>query len=227
MLRRFPIEPLCGGTPSEARIGAGGLVGDRIYELCDENTGETLTVSGSPLLLLYAARYTDNLVTDDLDAWTRVRNPAGKDFLVSDPEWVAEISRNLGRPVRLRSRAAAEEKAPLHLLSRATLRLVERTYGAPLEEGRLRANFVLEITGGKAFDEEQWIGRRIRIGDALLEITGPSADCILTTDLPQATGGDLDLLTGLVEVRGGHIGVAVRALGGNRVRVVDSVLLVD
>ncbi len=224
-LRRFPIEPLGGEAPSEALIVGNGLAGDRAYEIYDAETGEPLTPSTAPLLLSYSARYQETPVGQDLAAWARVRSPAGKDFLLSDTEWAAEMSQSIGRRVCVRPRAAASG-APLHLLSRRTLRLAERTYGGPLEPVRLRANFLVEITEGKAFQEEEWIGKRIRIGDALLEIVGLSSGCLVTAFRPETARGDLDMLSGLVQVRG-HIGVSVRAVSGHRVRVADSLILVD
>ena len=225
-LRRFPVEPMAGETPSEALIQGKGLAGDRVYEICDSETGEPLTPSMAPLLLLYSARYRGEPAGQDLDVWTRVRSPAGKDFALSDSEWVAEISQSIGRAVFLRRRPLASDGPPLHLLSRPTLRLAERTYGGPLEPVRLRANFLVEITEGKAFEEDCWIGKRIRIGDVLLEIVGPSSGCLATTFCPETASGDVDLLRGLVQVRG-HIGVSVRAVSGHRVRVADSLILMD
>ncbi len=225
-LWRFPIEPMAGETPSEVVIRGEGVVGDRLYDVCDAETGEPLTASTAPLLLRYAAHYPGDHVPQDLGAWTRMRSPSGKDFLISDAEAVAEIGERVGRPVCLRPRARVSDGAPLHLLSRPTLRLLERTYGCPLEPARLRANLIVEITDGQAFDEDRWVGRRIRIGDALLEIVGPSSGCVVTTFCPEMASGDLELLSGLLQVRR-HVGVSVRAVGGNRIRVSDSVILLD
>jgi len=226
-LHRFPVEPLGGEGPTEALVRGGGLSGDRLYDVCEEPRGTALTVSAVPTLLDYTTRCLENPGSGTREVLTRVKNPAGREFAVSDPELAADLSRSLGRKVTIRRREGAASAAPLHLISRATFRLAERTYGGPLEPERLRANLLVEITDGKAFDEDRWIGKKIRIGDSLLEIVGPSSECIVTAFRPQNPAGDADLLAGLVHVHGGHLGVSARAISGSRVRIADSVILVE
>ena len=223
VLRRFPVEPLSGESPDTALLREGGLFGDRVFELCDCATGAPLIADSvaAPVLLSYGARYMEDLVAEELDRWTRVRNPDGKEFLITDAEWLSDISRRLGREVALRPR---KEASPLRLVSRPTLRLAERTYGAALEPARLRANLFIEITDGKAFDEDKWIGQSLRIGEALLEITGGSPGCLLMFGA-EATG-DVDLLRGLESIHG-HLGLELRAASSARLRVGDPVVLVD
>ena len=222
VLRRFPVEPLSGESPDTALLRDGGLFGDRVFELFDGKTGRPLDASdeAAPLLLSYTARYMEDLVAEELDRWTRVRNPEGKDFLISDQEWLADLSRRLGRTLTLKARGRA---SPLRLVSRPTLRLAERTYGAALEPARLRANLFIEIAEGKAFDEDKWIGQSLRIGEALLEIVGGCSGCLLTFGA-DATG-DVDLLKGLERIHG-HLGLELKAASGARLRVGDPVVLV-
>jgi len=227
-LRRFPIEPLGGETPDEVAVRPDGAVGDRAYELLDERDGQPMTWRSAPELLLFSARFLEALVVDDLESWTRVRVPDGREFPMTDPEWLAEASRRLGRPVRLRR---AAEGSPghglLHLISRETLRFVERVYGAAVEPHWLRANFVIDLPGGKAFDEDEWVGRQIRIGDTLCEVVAPSQGCLATSYRPEKGPGDASMVDGLLKVRGGALGLQVRATRGQRIRVADPVSLVD
>ncbi|HYB53774.1 MAG TPA: MOSC domain-containing protein, partial [Thermoanaerobaculia bacterium] len=91
-----------------------------------------------------------------------------------------------------------------------------------LEPTRLRANLFVEITEGRPFDEDRWIGQSIRIGEAHLEVTGGSSSSVLFF---QGESGDADLLKGLASVHG-HLGLDLRAVAGARVRVGDPVVLV-
>ena len=224
-LQRFPIEPLGGESPNTALLRSGGLVGDRLYELCDGDTGRPLTSSLAPLLLLYRARYSEDLVSEELERWMRVHTPAGKEYALKDPGWLEEIARAIGRRARLVLRSGKQD-AMVHLVSRQTLKLAERTYGAALEPQRVRANLVIEITDGKAFEEDRWIGRKLRIGEALLEISGVSTSCIVTAFRSEAAAGDPDLLAGLVKIHG-HLGVVANVLAGSRLRARDPAVLVD
>ena len=216
-LRRFPVEPLAGESPDSALLRDGGLFGDRVFDVCDRATGRPL--EATPVVLSFSARYMEDLVAEELDRWTRVRIPEGREFLINDAEWLSELSQRIGRPVCLRPR---RDPAVVRLLSRPTLRLAERTYGTALEPTRLRANLFIEITDGKPFAEDQWIGQSLRIGEALLEVTGGSSQSVLF--FPGEVG-DADLLKGLASVHG-HLGLDLRAVAGTRVRVGDPVVLV-
>ena len=227
-LRRFPVEPLGGETPNEVAIGSSGAVGDRTFELADAASGAAISWHDAPELLLYAARYLEDLVVNDLENWLRVRLPGGREFAITDPEWVADVSRRLGRPVALRPvPASGGEERRLHLVSRATIRFVDRVYGTSVEPRFQRANFVVDLTGGKAFEEDEWIGRQIRIGDTLCDVVGPSRECVAIAAGREKPAGDLTMVDGLLKVRGGVVGLEVRVAKGHRIRVADPVALVD
>ncbi len=226
-LQRFPIEPLAGESPNVAPVRGPGLLGDRQWELRDAATGEKIPPAAAPLLLFYGARYLDDLVAENLEAWTRVRDPAGAEWPVDDPRWIAELEALLGRPLLRAGQKPDLSGSPLRLVSRPTLRLAERTYGAPLESVRVRANLVVDLPEGKAFDEDRWIGKELRIGDAHLAITGAASDCFVVNFRPEIGRGDLDMLSAFLKIRGGQLGVEARVLGGFRVRVGDAVVLLD
>jgi len=226
-LQRFPIEPLGGEAPNVAPVRGAGLLGDRAQELFDPVSGEAIPLSASPLLLFFGARYSDDLIAEDLDAWTRIRAPGGTELPLSDPSWQAELGRILNRRVAVRQREPPAGEAPLRLISRSTLRLADRTYGAPLEGVRVRANLVVDLPEAKAFDEDTWVGRRIRIGDTLLEIPGPANDALVVDYRPEIGRGDPDMLRGLMQIRNGRLGVSARVASGLRIRVGDPIVLSD
>jgi uncharacterized protein YcbX len=221
-LRRFPVDELEGESPQIALLGAGGMVGHLAFELRDE-TGRLPEPSDAPILRRYAARYPDNLVPGSLEAWAHVRVPDGREFPVLDPAWTAELSKTLGRAFTLHRRGT-EAGPALVLLSRATLRFAERAYGRPLDSALVRASLVVDVPDGKPFAEDGWVGRRLRIGDALLSIDAPATNAVVAVEIPDP--GDLDMLRGLLHVRS-TLGVAARVCSGTRLRTGDSVLLVD
>ncbi|HTO76345.1 MAG TPA: MOSC N-terminal beta barrel domain-containing protein [Thermoanaerobaculia bacterium] len=227
-LRRFPVVGLSGETPNEVAVRPEGAVGDRVFEIVEESSGRALSFREAPELSAFTARFLEDLVVDDLESWVRVKTPDGREFSLADPEWLAELSRRLGRPVRWRRVAeGTQDRGVLHLISRPTLRFVERVYGTTLEPRFLRANFLIELSEGKAFEEDEWVGRQVRIGDTLCEILAPSQDCLAVTDRLEKPAGDLSMLAGLLKVRGGSLGLRARASKGQRIRVSDPVSLVD
>ncbi|MFN2387914.1 MAG: MOSC domain-containing protein [Thermoanaerobaculia bacterium] len=224
MLRRFPVEPLGGESPNEARLVGGGLSGERAFVVLYES-GEPLRPVDLAACLQFQVRFLDANVVEDLGSWARVRIPDGTETPLSDPGWLAELSRRLGRPVRLQRSESAGKSRDLHLLSRPTLGFLERAYGRALETSRIRVNFLVDVHGGKAFGEDEWVGRQIRVGDGLFDVVGPSRDGLLIGAGTEAAG-DLPMVEGLLHVRGGDLGVRLHTVSGQRVRVGDPVALV-
>jgi uncharacterized protein len=73
---------------------------------------------------------------------------------------------------------------PIALLTTASLRSVAARHPAgDWRAARFRPNFVIDLPGD-AFAENEWIGRRLRLGDVVLEVVSPTARCVMTT-LPQ------------------------------------------
>lgn len=79
---------------------------------------------------------------------------------------------------------------PLHLLTRATL----RTLGALAPESdwdvrRFRCNVLVDSASADAYPDLEWIGRRLRLGGATLEVAAGCPRCVMVTqavdDLPQ------------------------------------------
>lgn len=228
-LRRFPVRSLGGEQPNECLVQGSGLAGDRIYDLFDEEQGVALSSITAPFLLRYRVRFLDPMVRGtDLAAWIRIRMPDGSERELSDPAWLEDIARRCGRPVCLRARADVEtELAPLHVLSVQTVRFVEKQYGGQLEPSRFRSNLLLDLPDGRPFEEDRWIGRKVWIGDVLLEIVRQCERSIvpsLDADTPERSPG---MLAAIVRGRGGMIGVSARAIAGNRLRVGDPVSIID
>jgi uncharacterized protein YcbX len=229
VLRRFPVRALGGETPDEGLVQGSGLAGDRIYDVYDEARGALLRASDAPFLLRYSARFLDSMVRgSELSAWVRVRMPDGAEAALTDRGWLEDVARRCGHPVSLRARADAEtDPAPLHVISVQTVRFLEKQYGGPLEPERLRSNALLELPDGRPFQEDQWLGRQLWIGDVLLEIVGGSDNCVLLAIDGPAPERAAGILSAIARARGGKIGVTARALAGNRLRVGDPVALVD
>jgi uncharacterized protein YcbX len=119
--------------------------------------------------------------------------------------------------------AFSDADAPfLSLINRASVADLERVVGQPVDPGRFRGNILLE--GTAPWTEFGWVGRRLRIGAAEVEVAERIGRCAATNVDPATGQRDLtvprDLLRGF-----GHADCGVYAcvtLGG-RVSVGDSV----
>jgi len=149
----YPVKSLAGRTVPEARVEAGGLVGDRAYRVVDAGTGEPVTVKTTPVMREVVA-------TGDTEADTTT------------------LTAVLGRPVRLSAAGAPQvDAAAVHLVSRQA---IERAEGGEVPEGCSaddpRANLLLALPGDQ--DERSWVGRRLRVGEAELEVVRTPKHCL-------------------------------------------------
>lgn len=118
---------------------------------------------------------------------------------------------------------------PLLLLSRSSLAtLQKRVPQSVFDVRRFRPNFVLDDTDPSLeFPELEWRGRRLRVGEAVLQATIECPRCVMTThgfeDLPKDPG----VMRALVREAAGILGVYATVETPGRVRVGDAVELLE
>ena len=113
---------------------------------------------------------------------------------------------------------------PLLLVTDATLqRLAELAPGSRIDVRRFRPNFVVETGAAPGFVEADWVGARISVGSALLEVTLACPRCVMIThgfaDLPRDPG----LMRTVVREANQCVGVYASVLEPGRVREGDVV----
>lgn len=74
----------------------------------------------------------------------------------------------------------------------ATHRAIEQKHGRPLSHLRWRCN--IWIDGAAPWEEFEWIGKNIEIGDVTFEIKEPVTRCLATTANPETGRRDADIL---------------------------------
>ena len=150
----YPVKSLAGRTVPAAEVDPAGLRGDRAWSVVDADTGERVTVKTTPQLR-------EVVPTGDTEA---------------DTITLTEV---LGRPVRLAASDAGPQvdAAAVHLVSRTA---IDRAADGDVPEGCSaddpRANLLLHLTGGQ--DERAWVGRRLRVGTAELEVVRTPKHCL-------------------------------------------------
>ena len=118
---------------------------------------------------------------------------------------------------------------PLNLLSAASMREMEaRAPDSRFDVRRFRPNPVVsETVSAEPFPEQDWRGQRLAIGEAVVEVTVECPRCVMVThgqaDLPK----DPAIMRALVREAGGNLGVYARVETSGRVRVGDSIELLD
>jgi uncharacterized protein YcbX len=178
-LWRYPVKSMLGERRESLLLERRGVVGDRLYAVCDEagKFGSGKTTRRFRLMDgLYRFR-------SHYDGETPVITfPDGVTLRGDDPAIHTRLSDTLGINVELSHEADIShfDAGPIHLVTTASLRAL----GALLAQDgtdarRFRPNIVVE-TGGEGFVEDDWEGREILLGDAVrLRVTKQTERCVM------------------------------------------------
>lgn len=124
--------------------------------------------------------------------------------LVEGP-WAEALSTYLGQTVRLVDAGGAVDRGPrgaASLISRASLVRLASIAGESSVDSR-RFRMLVEIDGVAAHGEDQWVGREISLGDAVVRFGGNVGRCLVTSRDPDSGEINLPTLDLLGEYRQG------------------------
>jgi MOSC domain-containing protein len=124
---------------------------------------------------------------------------------VVEGPWSEALSQWAGRPLRLVQSApgAAVDRGRGHvsLVSRASLEELGRQGGENGAVDGRRFRMLFELDGCAPHQEDEWIKRSVRIGEALVRIRGDVGRCAITTQNPDSGVPDFDTLRTIKEYR--------------------------
>jgi hypothetical protein len=214
-----PVKGLAVEHVEEVDLLEHGLRGDRVFFLVDEND-RLVNNKGrrGPLQLVHGA------YDEDADALTirladgrelsgdvergeeivtnfhRVPLPARR---VAGP-WDEALSTLLGEEVRLvappHGGADRRRSGAATLLGESSLEAIAGVLGVDaVDARRFRMNFGVE--GLEPHAEDAWIGRRVKVGEAVVVPQGNVGRCAITTQNPETGKADLDTLKALADYR--------------------------
>ena len=240
-----PVRSLGLRHPESIDITPVGVVEDRRFYLIDE-TGRFIdrTVIGrlaqveadtDPEGSRLRLRFPDGEVIED-EVWlgdrvtTEVYDRTAEGQVVEGP-WAEALSAFAGRTLRLvrtvRPGGTRRSNA-VSLVGDGSLVELARQAGVDAVDGR-RFRMLIEVEGLAPHEEDRWIGGRVAVGEAILEITKPTARCAITTQDPDTGVRDLDTLRTIIGYRGlrdgrkADFGVLGEVARPGRIRVGDEV----
>jgi uncharacterized protein YcbX len=147
------------------------------------------------------------------------------------------VSTFAGRPlllVRPDQPGAANDDLPASVLSTASLEELATRGGSDRPRDARRFRMLIEVDGcERPHEEDEWIGRRVRAGGAVLRVLEPIPRCAVTTQDPVTGIRDfktLHLIKDYRGVRGGKyldFGVGAEVLEPGTIRLADAVEPLD
>src|SRR5690625_4582859 len=231
-LYRFPIKGLNPEHVTSVRVQPDGrIAGDRVLtfrysnalEPVDRDGFDYWDKGGGLCVRDYGALTLLDLKYDEHNQVVEIRGPDGfsvRGNLSDDGraglcEAVTQYVRSTPESGRL-DRAG---RLPLHLIgdgvsarfqdrargyvtlhNRASLRELEAAVGVELDEVRFRSNIALD--GLEAWAEDDLIGKQVRIGETVFDVTGPIQRCLATHANPETGRYDVQIMQALTRKLG-------------------------
>ena len=185
--------------------------------MLDEGLARVRTILDLETLLLTITQDNQQLLVADLERRDGAR--AGRGV------FLATCCRRLrSAPTLVRSRDGHFMDKPdnvISLINLATVRSLEEQWGIKIDPLRFRANFYID--GARPWEEFEWVGGDIRIGEGLFRVDRRNGRCGATNVNPETGRRDLDL-PGSLRAAFGHkdLGIYLVAKEGGHVSVGDS-----
>ena len=213
-----PVKGLALGQLEECELTEAGVAGDRRFFLVDEHD-RLVNSKGLGMLQQIVPSYDEEaeLLTLAFPDGTSLSQQVSVDgaldarfWSVSVPArvvegpWSEAFSDFTGRDLRLvRADTPATDRrrsGAATLLGTGSLRAMARLLGVEGVDGRrFRMNFGVDGLG--EHEEDEWLGRRVRIGQAVVVPQGNVGRCAVTTQNPETGEPDLDTLKALAAYR--------------------------
>jgi len=216
-LNRYAVKSFAGEALESAHLDFPGLAGDRRYAFLDTapaRVGKVLTARILHSMLTYT--------THEEDGRVLVTTPAGRNLEVTSAALREELEAGVGRALTLRDEPGANfDDAPLLLVNLASIRRLGEALDRQLDPRRFRTNLLLEDMEPDA--EYEWLGRRLRVGSAILAAEVLCKRCVMITYDPDTTESDPAILRELTETREAMMGVYCRVLEPGSVVLGDRV----
>ena len=117
---------------------------------------------------------------------------------------------------------------PLMLTSTAALKsLAAAEPGSQFDERRFRPNLIVDAGGETGFPENEWVGRRLRMGEVELQVAVECPRCVMTTHAIGELPRDPRIMRTLVKENGGNLGVYAAVATPGVLREGDEIEVID
>jgi hypothetical protein len=117
---------------------------------------------------------------------------------------------------------------PIHLITRTTLETLARI--APESQWdvrRFRPNLFVEVGDADGYPELGWIGRRVRVGTAVIEVATGCPRCVMVTQAADELPQDHRVMRTLVRETKHTAGIYAAVVEAGGVRAGDAVVVLD
>ncbi len=230
-----PVKSLRLAECAAVEIGPEGVEGDRAFFLLGDD-GSSLRGPRRLPLCRMTADWADGALTIHLPdgrvvsgepvVGAALRARWDMDLEVDaefvEGPWAEALSEACGEPIRLARVTGGRggwSGFPVSVIGGPS---IDALGLGPVDPRRFR--MLVETAGGAPFQEDGWVGRDVRIGDAVVRVEEACARCAVTSVDPETGERDVDALRAMVAAKGAaDLGVYASVVEPGTVRVGDPV----
>ena len=215
-----PVKGMALRHPDEIRLERHGVANNRRFHVIDDDGRRYGQIRNGTLVRVVpeydadadrlALRFPDGEI---VAAEIALGEPVTTDFYgrpvrgrVVEGPWADAISAYAGRPLRLvktdePGAGVDRELGPVSMLSDASLdELARYTKRDGVDARRFR--MLIGVAGCAPHEEDEWLGRLVRVGEAVVRVHEQVARCAITTQNPETGVPDFDTLREIARYRG-------------------------
>jgi len=230
-LVRYPVKSMAGVPDDSAFLGWHGLQGDRRFafrRLNDSSSFPWLSASRLPELLLYQPLGLDEAAEEPTP--THVRTPEGTELAIGSVELQERVAQKFGSPVELmKLKHGIFDDAQVSVINLATISAIGREAGRALDPRRFRPNVLVATDSTEAFQEDGWIGGRLRFGNEagpMVSLTMRDLRCVMINLDPDTAQQDPNIMKAAVRLNANNAGAYGTVVRTGRISVGDPVSLI-
>ena len=226
-LARYPVKSMQGEALASIPLTLQGLEEDRRYafvQAASRSWFPWFTARELPELLYYR---TSVERAGSPEVAVTVTTASGNRWPVQSDDLRRAIESRSGKSVfLLRDYRGSYDAAPISLISRQTVGRIAEESGTKEDPWRFRPNLLVDLASGEPFEELQWVGRILRIGDAArIAITEVNKRCAMITLDPATGEASPNVLKCVVQRHGKSAGIYATVLTPGEVREGDAITL--
>ncbi|REE68685.1 hypothetical protein A8990_13719 [Paenibacillus taihuensis] len=251
-IRRYPVKSMAGEVLQSSRIESYGLYGDRSHAFIDETKegwNRYFTARNASELLGYRASFGEAEAKAKSEARAEARATAEAEgkanaeadkfppMTVTAPDgrqlkWNEELLQEIQQFARPKltmvehtpssPELLAVDASSILIVTDKSVRKLEEMWGKPLDPLRFRANLLVALSDEDG-DESGWIGKRLTVGTAELQVDEYCERCSMITLDPETLERDPSLLRKVTEELSQNFGVYASVVKPGHVKVGDGV----
>ena len=242
-----PVKGLALVHPDEIALGTDGVPNNRRFYILASDGRHRSGLAFGPLARIVpdydaeterlALRFPDGtrLEGDACALGDPIEVPWGHGALlgrVLEGPWAAALTAYIGDDVRLVRADPGQQlqSRPVSIVSTASLDTLERSADLPEPLDDRRFRMLVTLDGLAAWEEDGWVGRDVRIGEAIVSVELATPRCATTTRDPATGERDWDALRAIKNLRGLSpsstidFGVYATVVQPGRIRLGDEVV---